>query len=92
MDDSSMGLNKTAMAEGSSDSIALSENSGDVMDLSLLAAPVVAASRKSILPFSLTQTENVTSVQDVRDTFQPGGEFALPSDQGRLGTDGLEPS
>ena len=86
MDDSSMGLNKTAMAEGSSDSIALSETSGDVMDLSLLAAPAVAAPRKSILPFSSASSENLTSVQDVRDTFQPGGACMMLRDEGQLGT------
>ena len=46
---SSVGMNKTAVADASSDSLALSEASGDSMDMSLQQS---VAPRKSILPFA----------------------------------------
>ena len=71
LDDSSMGMNKTAVADGSWDSIALSEASGDSMDMSLQTTVAMEpVPRKSVLPFAATQKDQ--SLAGVsRSVFEP---------------------
>ena len=73
LDDSSMGMNKTAVADGSCDSIALSEASGDSMDMSLQTTVTMApAPRKSVLPFAVQKDQSLAGVS--RSVFEPGME------------------
>ena len=50
--DDSMGMNRTTVGQDSSDSMALSETSGDGMDMSLLSLP--AASSKQTQPLGIS--------------------------------------
>ena len=70
-DDSSMGMNKTTVAEISADSIGLTDTSGDAMETTLRSTLTYAvAPRKSMLPFASTQSQEPPS--KTTNDFRPG--------------------